>query len=193
MAIFTLENQTQYSDLALVAIIPEYFNIFILLAVIYGMFCGIEVGHPIYAVLFINLIVPLCATLAEILFFYIIEDSQFFLLLQNFFGSTCLIFHLYAWCVTSVMRYIYIVHENWIHSKIPNIKIQGMLTCTFTVAAVMVILMILISYAASLGELKSSVLYFLKLKYLIIIVSKKCLIIVIYLGLKTHIAFFNIQ
>ena len=141
--------------LAKVAVIPEYINLFLLIMAICGMYRGIEVGHPIYAVLFLNLIIPFCATLAQICLFFFIENQQY-LMIGTFLGAFCLLFHCNTWCITSVVRYIYIAHENWVHSKIPSMKIQSILACITTIALVLFMLLIITVYAVSLSKLISA-------------------------------------
>ena len=55
--------------------------------------------------------------------------------------------------VTSIIRYIYIVHENWIHNKIPNFKHQ----CIVAHAALIVFLLALMGppfgYSFSIGNI----------------------------------------
>ena len=50
-------------------IVPEYFNLIVLIVGVYGMYQGIEITHPLYAILFVNLIVPLCFTSMDLVMF----------------------------------------------------------------------------------------------------------------------------
>ena len=53
---------------------PELINMAFLLLGIYGMYRGIEIQHPLYAILFCNLIVPLISTIINTTVFIHIRD-----------------------------------------------------------------------------------------------------------------------
>ena len=50
-------------------VIPELVSLLCLISAIYGMFQGIEIGHPIYAVLFTNLVVATTSTILNMFLF----------------------------------------------------------------------------------------------------------------------------
>jgi len=152
MSQFHFENTTSYNALALMAVVPEFSNIALLIAVIYGMYHGIEVGHPIYAVLFLNLVVPVLATLIEIGLYFALS-SELYLTIASGFGGSCLTFHSNSWCITSAMRYTYIAYESWVHSKIPSMKIQSILACSLTIFIVCSTQGTIFTIAVSLGKL----------------------------------------
>ena len=52
---------------------PDILSIVLLTLAIHGMYLGIEVGHPIYSVLFANIIFPLVFTLAGTVAFFFIQ------------------------------------------------------------------------------------------------------------------------
>ena len=104
-------------------VVPEYFNLIFLVLGIYGMYHGIEIQHPLYAILFLNLMVPFILTSVSIIAFYFIPIDKF-LIIANSSSGLSLYFHSVCWCMTSVIRYIYIFHDNWIHTHIPNHIIQ---------------------------------------------------------------------
>jgi hypothetical protein len=137
---FNTTNETQTENFSILLqsalVIPEYFNWIFLILGIYGMYQGIEIQHPLYAILFLNLIVPFVFTSINIVAFFFIPIYKFFIIANSSSGLS-IYFHSVCWCMTSVIRYIYIFHENWIHSHIPNHKIQCLaaigLTLTFCV------------------------------------------------------------
>ena len=102
---------------------PEYFNLVILLLAVYGMYHGIEIQHPLYAVLFLNLIIPLFFTIVDMIAFVFISSNRY-ITLSNTNSGFSLFFHCTSWCLSSIIRYIYIVAPDWIHSHISNAQSQ---------------------------------------------------------------------
>lgn len=103
----------------MVLLTPEIFNVALLLSGIFGMYRGIEINHPIYALIFTNLILPFassCVNLASL--FFLQFDSWFrFSIAVNYLT---LFFHMTSWSIISALRYVYIEHKAWIHSKWPD-------------------------------------------------------------------------
>jgi len=128
---YQLENNTLTMILQTAMIVPEYFNLVFLLAGIYGMYQGIEIKHPLYAVIFLNLIVALFFTLLDLAVFFFLSTDRFVSIL-NASSTVALFFHCTCWCVTSIIRYLYIVHENWIHSVVPGHQKQCCLAFGFS-------------------------------------------------------------
>jgi hypothetical protein len=56
---------------------PELINMAFLLLGIYGMYRGIEIQHPLYAILFCNLIVPLISTIINITVFGFVSLEKY--------------------------------------------------------------------------------------------------------------------
>ena len=104
-------------------VIPDFFNLVLLSMTVYGMYQGIEIQHPLYAVLFADVILPTICSVVTILSFAFISNLKF-IVLSNGTTALCLFFHCNCWCVTSIIRYIYILHENWIQKVLPNFKLQ---------------------------------------------------------------------
>jgi len=71
---------------------------------IYGMYQGIQISHPIYAVLFLNLLVQFVSSGISLAAFPVLESGKF-VRLSNGNNSLSLLFHCTAWCVTSILRY----------------------------------------------------------------------------------------
>jgi len=109
--------------LQILCVVPEYLNLFFLSCSLYGMYRGVEIAHPLYAVLFLNLIVPLITTLIDIIVFFFISTARY-ILLSNPINSLSLFFHCTCWCVTSVLRFVYIIYGDWFNNFIPSQKLQ---------------------------------------------------------------------
>ena len=94
---------------------------------VYGLYQGTETQHPLYAVLFFNLAVLLLFTLADLAMapFLPLEALLRWVNLNN---GLSLFFHVTSWCLTSLIRYVYIEHEEWIHDVIPEVKRQCVLS-----------------------------------------------------------------
>jgi hypothetical protein len=52
----------------------------------------------------------------------------------------CIIYHYTSWCVLSVLRYLYIMHNNWLHNKIPEPRTIGNLGVAATFLTFMLVL-----------------------------------------------------
>jgi hypothetical protein len=37
----------------------------------------------------------------------------------------CIMYHYTSWCILSILRYLYIRHNNWLHNKIPEPRTIG--------------------------------------------------------------------
>ena len=109
-------------------ILPECVNIICLLLGLYGMYHGIEIQHPLYAILFVNLIVA-CATSVLDLLVFIFIRSERYLIFSNLMNNIGIMHHCSCWCVSSILRFIYIVYDDWFHSHISSIKLQ----CTLAI------------------------------------------------------------
>jgi len=129
-------NDNPIYILQIISVLPEYFNLFFLSCGIYGMYQGIEISHPLYAVLFQNLIVSLISTLLDIIVFWFISNYEY-VIFANILNVCSLFFHCTSWCVTSGLRFVYIIYGDWFNNWIPNQKLQCssavILTCALTV------------------------------------------------------------
>jgi hypothetical protein len=94
-------------------VLPEYLGLLFLLTSIYGMYQGIEIRHPLYTILFINLIVPAICSAIDILSFYAMPKDKF-VKISNSNSAISLFFHTNCWYLTSGLGYIYILHGDWI-------------------------------------------------------------------------------
>jgi hypothetical protein len=133
----------------LLCVMPEYFNLLFLICGLYGMYQGIEIGHPVYAVLFLNLLVPTISTILDIAVFFFLSTYNY-VLFSNLVNGLTLFFHCTSWCVTSMVRFIYIICQDWFNNLIPNQKLQSalavILTCLLAALATIPTFSVIISY-----------------------------------------------
>ena len=82
---------------------------------------GIEIGHPVYAILFNNLLVTLIACLVEIVLLLMPTATRPESMIKacSIFSG---LFHIYSWLLVSMLRYIYIIHIDWIDDKFSEPK-----------------------------------------------------------------------
>ena len=132
-------------------IVPEYLNGLFLVLGINGMHSGVEIQHPLYATIFFNLIVALFFTVVDIISFFFISTDKFISLANTSSGIT-LLFHCVCWCVTSVIRYFYIVHETWIHNVMPSHHYQCYLSIGFSFVMLFALLTPPVGFAVHLGN-----------------------------------------
>ena len=77
-------------------VIPEFIYLVIFILGIYGMYQGIEIQHPLYAVLFLNLLVPSTFTAVNITAFPFISTEEY-IKVSNLSCAFCLYFHCTSW------------------------------------------------------------------------------------------------
>ena len=117
----TTNQPREEFNLPAVQLLPEIFNSILTIAGIIQMYHGIEISHPVYLVLFCNLVASLISSLIDLVAFPITEVTTFeMVLLAN--GVFYLVFHSTCWEVVSILRYVYIVHPSWIGVKVPAEK-----------------------------------------------------------------------
>ena len=144
---FIFENPIFFLQICCVA--PEYINLFFLSCGLYGMYQGIEITHPLYAVLFLNLTVALISSALDVIVFFFILTYKY-VLFSNIMNALSIFFHCTSWCVTSVLRFIYIIYGDWFNNLIPNQRLQCasaiIMTCVLTAILTVPTFAILISY-----------------------------------------------
>jgi hypothetical protein len=140
--------------LQIFCVLPELFNLIFLSCGLYGMYQGIEISHPLYAVLFLNLIAPLLTTMLDIIAFFFASTASY-IILSNIMNTLSLLFHCTSWCVTSVLRFIYIIYGDWFNNLIWSQKLQctAAVVMTLTLTAILSIpsFVVLIFYGKSLS------------------------------------------
>ena len=118
-----LQNITNISQIdneqLYIQISPGILNIIFLSIGLCQMYFGIEIAHPVYAVLFSNLLVTFLSTMLDVFVFPFITNLKYAVLV-NGNNTTCLLFHCCCWCVLSVLRYLYIIKPKWLHKTFPN-------------------------------------------------------------------------
>jgi hypothetical protein len=115
----SLSCQADTLELKFLLTLPNILIIIILSLGLWQMCLGIEITHPVYMALFCNLITHLCASIVEILMALFLTDIRMTTLVK---ASTtlCILFHCCCWFVLSTLRYIYIIHSDWLSKKIPT-------------------------------------------------------------------------
>jgi len=130
---------------------PDYINLNFLLTFINGMYHGIEIQHPLYAVLILDLLVVLVFNLINIFLFFV-RPTGLFMQLSLANGGIAINFHFTSWCLASVIRYIYIVHGDWIDSLIPNLRWQCLITFATSILFSISLSIPLFGYIIYLGK-----------------------------------------
>jgi hypothetical protein len=108
---------------------PEFVNIILLVTVICQIYTGIEIEHPIFAIVFCNLCVSLISSFFNFVMFPFVKILSFSSLM-NGNNVMCFMFHYSSWCILSVLRYLYVLHHNWLHKKFPETKTISSLAIT---------------------------------------------------------------
>jgi hypothetical protein len=148
----TQDNPFQLSIcLQITLIAPDYVGLLILSSGLYGMYQGIEVQHPLYAILFINLIIPSVLSMVDILAFVVIAPIEKYIMLTNVNSCISTFFHFTCWCLSSIIRYIYMVHENKLHEVIPSMKRQCHIAIALAIIFSIALSAPLLGYAVYLG------------------------------------------
>ena len=161
-----LVNNNSNLDIGLpvLLVIPDYFNLLFLLAAVLFMYHGVEISHPLYFILFVNLVIPLFASVTNICTYKIISTEKYLMLTSSLSGF-CLKFHCNCWLVTSILRYIYIVNENWIHNKIPSFKHQCIVALVATLLFLVTLTAPLMVYGFSIGKKQVKYICYLRVVF----------------------------
>jgi len=95
-------------------IIPDIINIVLVLLSIRQMYHGIEISHPVYSILFCDLVSASLASISEIMILLLVSELKTATIVK---GCTLfsLLFHHCCWCVVSILRYLYIIESDWLH------------------------------------------------------------------------------
>jgi hypothetical protein len=98
----------------------EIIGCLILVVMSYLIYKRIEIGHPVYAVIFCDLTGTLASYLINTVILPFVSRSQYLRLVNvnNFFG---LVFHCSCWCILSILRYLYIVKKPWLDKTFPEL------------------------------------------------------------------------
>lgn len=123
-----LSNLDDLLNFKFASICAEMSNIVFLLIGICQMYYGIEISHPVYGILFGNLIITLVSSFLNVFVFPFVTEFKYSTLLN---GNNVAYFSLYlcCWLILSVLRYFYIVKADWLHAKFPNPRTLLKLAC----------------------------------------------------------------
>jgi hypothetical protein len=130
-----MENLTNISSSSIANTVEMKFllispNIPLIIIFTFGIrqiYLGIEISHPIYMALFCNLVSHLISSILEIMIAPFLTKIRITTLIKGSF-TFCILFHCCCWCVLSVLRYIYIIHGDWLSNKIPENKTITIIT-----------------------------------------------------------------
>ena len=100
-------------------IIAGVVNIVVLLVSIHQMYLEIEISHPIYCILFSNLVSGLIASISDILILTLTSGLTITIIVKAC-AVFSVLFHCYCWGIVSILRYLYIIESNWLHAKFPE-------------------------------------------------------------------------
>ena len=75
---------------------PEVLDLILLAAGLIGMYRGIKIGHPVYSLLFTNLVFPFVATVVNVVTLFVIPLSTW-LRIAPYLNYLCLMFHSTTW------------------------------------------------------------------------------------------------
>ena len=148
----SLDSEVQDPGLAisLFVITPEVASLGLLTLGLYGMYRGIEIQHPLYAVLFFNLVVAAASSLVNISAFLFISMDKY-IRLSNLTNAVAVYFHGTCWFTTSVIRYLYIMHNDWLFAKVPKVKHQRTLALTFEILFTIILMMPILIVGVLMG------------------------------------------
>jgi hypothetical protein len=82
----------------------------------YGMYQGISISHPVYPLLFSNLMFSFVATVLNLLV-VIVFPFNIWIRFSLYGNGFSVHFHLTSWSIISVLRYLYIEPKEWIERK----------------------------------------------------------------------------
>jgi len=138
------QNIINNSHAIIATVMCDSFNLGILICGLWQMYLGIEVGHPVYATLFCNLMFVLFVSIVEITLAPFLNQIRVETLFKSSAGF-CALFHASTWLVMSALRYIYIVHSDWVHKTFSEARTLAIVSIT----AICVIFCISMSIAVS--------------------------------------------
>jgi len=109
------------SKFGIFTLLPEIVSLPIFGTAIVIMYQGVEIEHPVYSVLFNNLVFPFFVNIVIICSAFP-SNMKIFLNVSVFGNMISLLHHHSSWMVLSGLRYAYIVKPDWLHSTWPDVK-----------------------------------------------------------------------
>ena len=135
--------------------ILEYIAAGLFLVGVFGMYKAIEIGHPLFAILYLNLTVQLFVSVGNIVTYPFLA-TDVYLKLSTGANFSCFYFHNTCWLLTSVIRYIYILHMDWLDAHLPNVKLQSFLAISLALAIAAILIVPIFALAMTLGKSKAN-------------------------------------
>lgn len=130
---------------------PDLVNVLVLAFGLYGMYNGINIMHPVYAVLFLNLAVALASSTTNICVALFLP-SEMFMRASNGNCWITLVFYCSCWSVNSATRYVYILFNKMLYSKLANIMLQTVMVVMLTLICFFLFTSLLIGTAVYQGK-----------------------------------------
>jgi len=97
----------------------ELFFIVIHFTVLYNIYKGIEISHPVYAIVFFNNFINLVSLLINVAILPFVINYKYAVLV-NGNNAVCLVFNSCCWCILSLLRYLYVTKKTWLENKFPE-------------------------------------------------------------------------
>ncbi len=97
----------------------DLLNVGVLVFGLFQFYRGIEIAHPVFKILFCNLFGSLVSSII-IVFVSPFITADKLISLVNSVNITYLMFHCCCWTVLSILRFIYLNHNNWLFVKYPE-------------------------------------------------------------------------
>jgi len=144
-------NNSQSVTHPWILVAPEFVNLIFLIIGVYAMYNGIEICHPLYAVLFLNLVIALAATVINLFTFMVVHSEQY-VRISNAMNGISIGFHCNCWCISSIIRYVYIIHDSWIETRTSNTKLECAAAIAITFVFSLTLLLPIFAYAFHLGK-----------------------------------------
>jgi hypothetical protein len=87
--------------------------------VLYNIYKGIEISHPVYAIVFCNNFINLVSSLINVAILPFVINYKYTVLV-NGNNAVCLVFNSCCWCILSLLRYLYVTKKTWLQNKFPE-------------------------------------------------------------------------
>jgi len=115
--------------MAVFIIILDIVNIILGLLTIHQMYLGIEISHPVYCILFCNLVSASLASFSEIMILLLMSEIKIAVIVK---GCTVfsLLFHHSCWCIVSILCYLYINESDWLHGRFQEPRKLALVSAT---------------------------------------------------------------
>ena len=107
------------------------------------MYRGVEIGHPVYSLLFANLIFPMASTFCIVIASFTININHW-KFISSVVNMITMLYHHSSSAVLSVLRFWLITKPDWVHSKWPDPShLRNLALCSVALAFALVVAAIL--------------------------------------------------